>query len=107
MVRGARPRADRSIPTWRLTRRFYVRPAAEAEIAGAVAWYRNRHPGTRVPVDGVPTPRQFLEFVFACFYPDDYRKHRLPHPLVVPAADSIESATVLLYLSLQRRRSLL
>jgi toxin ParE1/3/4 len=29
-------------------RRFYVRPAAEAEIAGAVAWYRNRHPGLEV-----------------------------------------------------------
>jgi len=29
-------------------RRFYVRPAAEAEIVGAVAWYRNRHSGLEV-----------------------------------------------------------
>ena len=29
-------------------RRFYVRPAAEAEIAGAIAWHRNKHPGLEV-----------------------------------------------------------
>jgi toxin ParE1/3/4 len=29
-------------------RRFFVRPAAETEIAGAIAWYRSKHPGLEV-----------------------------------------------------------
>ena len=29
-------------------RRFYVRPAAEAEIGGAIAWYRDKHRGLEV-----------------------------------------------------------
>jgi hypothetical protein len=31
----------------------------------------------RIPLDGVPSPRQFVEFIFASFYPSAYREHRL------------------------------
>lgn len=34
-------------------------------------------PGGRVIVSGIPTPRQFVEFVFCSFYPSIYREHRL------------------------------
>lgn len=34
-------------------------------------------PRARVIVSGIPTPRQFVEFVFCSFYPSIYRKHRL------------------------------
>lgn len=34
-------------------------------------------PAARVAVAGVPTPRQFVEFVVALCYPDIYRNHRL------------------------------
>ena len=33
--------------------------------------------GSRVVVDAVPSPAQFLEFVIAICYPDDYKTHRL------------------------------
>jgi hypothetical protein len=32
---------------------------------------------SRLVVDGVPTPRQFVEFIIALCYPDIYREHRL------------------------------
>ncbi|MHB1845283.1 MAG: DUF2290 domain-containing protein [Deltaproteobacteria bacterium] len=32
----------------------------------------------RLPATGVPSPRQFVEMVVAAWYPDEYRKHRLP-----------------------------
>lgn len=34
-------------------------------------------PNMRLVVDGVPTPRQFVEFVIASCYPDSYQRHRL------------------------------
>lgn len=34
-------------------------------------------PGARVMLNLVPTPRQFLEFIFSLFYCDQYRRHRL------------------------------
>jgi hypothetical protein len=34
-------------------------------------------PSARVVVAGVPTPKQFVEFIIALCYPDIYRKHRL------------------------------
>lgn len=34
-------------------------------------------PEARVIVSGIPTPRQFVEFVFCSFYPSIYREHRL------------------------------
>src|ERR1700682_1568407 len=34
-------------------------------------------PSARVVVAGVPTPKQFVEFVMALCYPDLYRRHRL------------------------------
>jgi hypothetical protein len=34
-------------------------------------------PSARILVAGVPTPKQFLEFVIALCYPDIYREHRL------------------------------
>ena len=34
-------------------------------------------PDARVAVAGVPTPKQFVEFVIALCYPDIYREHRL------------------------------
>lgn len=33
-------------------------------------------PNARLIVSGVPSPRQFVEFVFCSFYPDVYREHR-------------------------------
>jgi hypothetical protein len=34
-------------------------------------------PSTRVVVAGVPTPKQFVEFIIALCYPNIYREHRL------------------------------
>lgn len=34
-------------------------------------------PNTRLVVDGVPTPKQFVEFVISTCYPDIYRQHRI------------------------------
>lgn len=34
-------------------------------------------PGSRLVVAGLPTPKQFVEFVFCCCYPDLYRSIRL------------------------------
>jgi hypothetical protein len=34
---------------------------------------------SRIVVSGIPSPRQFTEFVLATFYPDIYRQHRLDH----------------------------
>jgi len=34
-------------------------------------------PGTRFAVAGVPSPKQFIEFVFSHFYPTDYEMRRL------------------------------
>lgn len=34
-------------------------------------------PGSRVPLNCVPNPQQFIEWLFAFRYPEDYRKHRL------------------------------
>jgi len=31
----------------------------------------------RIPLSGVPSPRQFIEFIIALFYPEHYRSHRL------------------------------
>jgi hypothetical protein len=33
-------------------------------------------PSVRIPVDGLPTPRAFVEAIAAWFYPDKYRLHR-------------------------------
>jgi hypothetical protein len=35
-------------------------------------------PSVRIPVKRVPTPKQFVELIIAWFYPDIYRRHRLP-----------------------------
>lgn len=34
-------------------------------------------PGARLIVSGIPSPQQFVEFVFCSFYPNIYRSHRL------------------------------
>jgi hypothetical protein len=34
-------------------------------------------PGTRFAVAGIPTPKQFVEFVVGHFYPNDYQSVRL------------------------------
>lgn len=47
---------------------------------GALHWRSHMHlslfPDTRLVVDGVPTPRQFIEFVVSSCYPDCYGKYR-------------------------------
>jgi hypothetical protein len=34
-------------------------------------------PNSRLPVFGIPTPKQFIEFIFAFCYPNRYKEHRL------------------------------
>lgn len=36
-------------------------------------------PSVRIPVKRVPTPKQFVELIVAWFYPEIYRRHRLPN----------------------------
>ena len=45
-------------------------------------------PECRFVVRGVPSPRQFLEFVIATVYPDQYKRHRLK-PISLPSMEAI------------------
>jgi hypothetical protein len=54
-------------------------------------------PGTRFAVTGVPTPRQFIEFIAAHFYPTEYKKIRLDEDQRfnnLARLDSVNSASI-------------
>lgn len=48
--------------------RTLVHPECHAHVSGLTS--------ARVPVVGVPSPRQFIEFIISVFYPDKYLKER-------------------------------
>jgi hypothetical protein len=53
-------------------------PSAQRGILhGASHMHVAGMPQARLLLKGVPTPRQFIEFIFAVNYPDTYRAHRL------------------------------
>lgn len=55
----------------------YDRRFPESPIHHTCHIHFSGYPATRIAVDGIPTPRQFLEFVFLAFYPDVFRTRRL------------------------------
>jgi hypothetical protein len=55
----------------------YDTAAAAGLLHTACHLHLHGFPETRIPVDGVPGPRQFVEFIIAACYPDYYRMHRL------------------------------
>jgi len=48
-------------------------------------------PNTRVAVNGVPTPRQFIEFVMGAFYPSEYAAKRLDRDYLFRNQRAIEN----------------
>ena len=55
----------------------FDRDSANGILHSACHLHLHGFPGTRVVVDGVPSPRQFIEFVVSACYPDYYRVNRL------------------------------
>lgn len=51
--------------------------AAAGLLHSACHLHIHGFPQSRIVVDGVPGPRQFIEFIVATCYPDYYRMHRL------------------------------
>jgi hypothetical protein len=51
--------------------------AARNLLHSACHMHLGLFPNTRLVVNSVPTPRQFIEFVIASCYPEAYRRHRL------------------------------
>ena len=64
-------------------------------------------PGARIPFAGVPGPRQFLEFVFASFYPDEYKEHRLTPELAPRNLELMEMVNVPAIVTLSTPASML
>lgn len=60
---------------------FRIDYAPEAQERGVIHHDGHMHlssfPNTRLMVNGIPSPAQFIEFVFASCYPDEYKMHRL------------------------------
>jgi hypothetical protein len=58
--------------------RFDYDPSAERGVLHAAAHLQSSiGVDLRIPAVGVPTPRQWIEAIFAWFYPEDYKRHRL------------------------------
>jgi hypothetical protein len=55
----------------------YAPEAARGIIHSCCHMHISGFPGARLVVGGVPTPKQFVEFIIATFYPSLYEKHRL------------------------------
>lgn len=60
---------------------FRIDYAPEAQERGVTHHDGHMHlssfPNTRLIVNGIPSPGQFIELVFASCYPDEYKTHRL------------------------------
>lgn len=67
--------ADITAIAW--LRMDYDLAAANGVLHAACHLHVHGFPNARVPVNGVPGPRQFVEFVVSTCYPDYYKVHRL------------------------------
>jgi hypothetical protein len=70
-----KPSSTRSSISW--LRIDYSPKSAMGILHNSCHLHLSSFPSARLAVAGVPTPKQFMEFVMALCYPDIYRSHRL------------------------------
>jgi hypothetical protein len=94
--RGSLEEGTAEIKSTAWVRMDFDRDGARGMLHSACHLHLHGFPEGRIIVDGIPGPRQFVEFIVASCYPDYYRVHRLDgeNPPQTATIEKINSCTL-------------